>query len=455
MNGSLQQHRDGSPGIQVCAHLTDLLDTVVLEIFAGALAAAGEQMSQLDSQIALVAYGGYGRREMAPYSDVDLMLLHTPGSLSLVTPLAQQLVRDISDTGLKFGFSVRTVPQACQLSARDGVVFCSLVDSRFLGGSVRLFTHFTHAFTRMARRRSATLRGLIEAARGEECTKYGEAGDTVYLLEPNIKRSPGGLRDLQLLRWIGSARFGEADPDSLRRSGHVSDEDYRKLRRGQEYLLRLRNELHFHAQSTADVLDRGEQVRLAELYGFAGQEGLLPVEQFMRQYFDYTSTVREIVDHFVEGARLRHPYLRRTAAFLMSHQTEGLFRVGQTQIAATQRGLAKVTSSLVEVLRLMDLAGRYNCRIDHPTWRAIRQAMMARDDLAVDRDAAERFLSFLSQPNRLGQLLRRLHELRVLEKLVPGYDHARCLLQFNEYHKFTVDEHSIRSVERRYRIPPG
>ena len=151
----LVQHRNGSPGIQVCAHLTDLLDTVVLEIFEGALAASGERMSELCSQIALIPYGGYGRREMAPYSDVDLMLLHTPGSLPLVTPLAQQLVRDVSDTGLKFGFSVRTVRQACQMSARDGVIFSSLVDSRFLGGSVRLFTHFAHAFPRMARRRSA------------------------------------------------------------------------------------------------------------------------------------------------------------------------------------------------------------------------------------------------------------------------------------------------------------
>lgn len=442
------QHHEGTPGIQLCTRQTELLDSVVLEIFEGALASFGAKMPEVRSQIALVPYGGYGRREMAPYSDVDLMLLHTPASLSLVTPLAQQLVRDVSDTGLKFGFSVRTVQDACQLSAQDGVVFCSLVDSRFLGGSVRLYAQFARAFPRLARRRSAALLDLIQDARREECTKYGEAGETVYLLEPNIKRSPGGLRDLQMLRWVGFARYGEANPEHLQRLGHLSAEDYGQLRHAQEYLLRLRNELHFRAQCGSDVLYRNEQLRLAECYGFPGQEGLLPVEQFMREYFHHTSSVRQIVDHFVAGAQLRHVQLKRAIAFLTSHQVDGLYRVGQTQIAATRRGLVRITSSLAEVLRLMDLSGRYNCSIDHPTWRAIREALMARQDLAVDREAAARFLSFLSQPNRLGQLLRRLHELRALEKLVPGYDHARCLLQFNEYHKYTVDEHSIRSVER-------
>ncbi len=451
----LLQHREGSPGIQLCARLTELLDSVVLEIFEGALGSFGEQTAEVQSQIALVPYGGYGRREMAPYSDVDLMLLHTPGSLPLITPLAQRLVRDLSDTGLKLGFSVRSVRDACRLAARDAVIFCSLVDCRFLGGSVGLFTHFANAFPRMARWRSASLVEMIEAARSEECAKYGEAGDTVYLLEPNVKRSPGGLRDLQLLRWIGFARYGIASPELLRRAGHLSGEDYRSLRRAQEYLLRLRNELHFHAQGAADVLVRSEQVRLAELEGYPGQDGLLPVEQFMQEHFHQTSAVCEIVDHFVDGARWRHPYLRRFAGFMTSHQVEGLFRVGPTTISATRRGLARVTSSLTEVLRLMDLASRYNCCIDHPTWRAIRRAMRGRDDLVVDADTAKRFLSLLSHPTRLGPLLRRLHEIRALEKLVPGYDHARCLLQFNEYHKYTVDEHSIRSVERATEFQHG
>lgn len=285
---------------------------------------------------------------------------------------------------------------------------------------------------------------MVEEARREERVKYGE---TVYLLEPNVKRSRGGLRDLQLMRWIGFARYGEAEPAILQRGGYLTGADYRRLRRAQDFLLRLRNELHFHAKGPRDVLYRDEQMRVAEQYGYPGRDGVLPVEQFMQDYFQHTSTIREVVAHFVDGARWRHPMVRKVVSNLTSHRVGSDFRVGQFHISATQQGLEKVTSNLADVLRIMDLAARYDCRIDHPTWRAIREAMMSRNDIEVDRDAADRFRSLLSQRNRLGRILRRLHELRVLEKLVPGFAHARCLLQFNEYHKYTVDEHSLRAVE--------
>ena len=441
-----QQHRKGSPGIQVCTQLNELLDTLVLEIFEAALASYDEDLQQtVRSRIALVPHGGYGRREMAPYSDIDLMLLHTQGSLQLVAPLARRLVRDFSDTGIDLGFSLRTIGQACQMSARDPIIFTSLVDSRFLGGSVRFFRRFVNAFDKSARRSTASRIRMVGEARREERAKYGE---TVYLLEPNVKRSRGGLRDLQLMRWIGFIRYRQADPAILTRGGHLDGPDYRRLRRAQDFLLKLRNELHFHAKSSKDVLYRDEQVRIAELFGYQGNGNVLPVEQFMQDYFQHTSAIRQIVAHFTDGARWRHPFLRKFVSNLTSHHVGGDFRVGQFHISATQKGLGKVTSNLADVLRIMDLAGRYNCRIDHPTWRAIRTAMMSRNDIKVDRAGAESFRSLLSQRNRLGRLLRRLHELRVLEKLVPGFAHARCLLQFNEYHKYTVDEHSLRAVEQ-------
>lgn len=440
----LRQHRDGSPGIQVCARLTDLLDTVVLELFESALSSVPDADS-IREQLCLVANGGFARREMAPFSDVDLMLLHAQGALPRIAPIAKQLVQDFSDLGIDLGFSVRTVRQTRQMSARDAVIFTSLVDTRLLAGSVKLYARFDKSFGQLARHRSHALVRMVETARHDERMKYGE---TVYLLEPNVKRSRGGLRDLQMLRWIGFARYGQHDPKHLESSGLVSTSEYRSLRRAQDFLLRLRNEMHFHANSACDVLYRDDQLRIAELFGYEGRDGLRPVESFMQDYFSHTSAVRLAVGHFVDGARWRHPRLRRIVGSLGSHRVGRDFLVGPNYVSATRRGLEKLKSNLAEVLRLMDLTGRYDCRIDHPTWTAIRQAMMQRNDFDVDRVAAERFLSLMSQPNQLGRLLRRLHELRVLGKLVPGFEHVRCLLQFNEYHKFTVDEHSIQAVER-------
>ena len=439
----LRQHRDHSPGIQVCAHLTDLLDTFMLDLFEAAMEAAG--VSGQSAPIALVPYGGYGRREQAPYSDVDLMLLYDSKAENLARTLAQHLVRDISDLGVDLGFSMRTPQEASQLSSRDAVIFTSLVDSRFLGGSVGLYRKFLGQFAKMARQRAHPLVLMVEQARREERAKYGE---TVYLLEPNIKRSRGGLRDLQMIRWIGFARYGIREPELLQHSGLLTKVEYSTLRKTQEFLLKLRNELHFDAKTAHDVLYRADQIRIAEIQGYTGNEGQRPVEEFMQEYFSHTSSVRQIVGNFVEGARWRYPRLRRLAAMITSHRVGREFRVGPVHISATKKGLQSLRSNLADVLRLMELSGRYNCRIDHPTWQAIRQSMMTRQDVAVTEDTAKRFLSFLSQSNHLGRQLRQLHELRVLSKLVPGFEHSRCLLQFNEYHKYTVDEHSIQAVER-------
>jgi [protein-PII] uridylyltransferase len=438
-----EQHDARSPGIQVCTRLSDMLDHVVLELYESALAElAPDENSPLRREIALVAHGGYGRRDVAPFSDVDLMILQGPGASEEVAALARRLLHDLFDVGLILGQSVRTVHDACKMALKDATIFTSLVESRHLAGSEALYDRFKHKFQRTARRHWRKLVGDIERSREEERNQFGE---TVYLLEPNIKRSPGGLRDMQLLRWVGYARYGEAAPDSLQLAGAISKEDEAALRRALEFLLRVRNELQFHSGKAHDVLDRGEQVRIAEVFGYKGANGILPVEQFMREYFRNTDAVRHIVSRFLEGAR---PWMKLAEAIapIFSHQVEGDFRVGPTRISATKRGLTKLQGDLSQILRLADLSNLYNKRISHATSEAIYRAAPKLPDL-VTRESAERFLSVLSQPARLGEILRNLHELGVLERLIPAFEHARSLLQFNEYHKFTVDEHCLRAVE--------
>jgi [protein-PII] uridylyltransferase len=198
------QHDRGSPGIQVCARLTDLLDNVLLDLYHDAL---GLEEKEIEPLIALIPHGGYGRRDVAPYSDVDLMLLHEPGTATTIQPFVRRFTQSIYDTGLDLGFSTRTPRQACNLALQDPTIFTSLVESRFLGGSEHLLTRFFKKFRKNARRHSKRLIKVIKEARSEERQQFGE---TVYLLRPNIKRSRGGLRDLQLIRWIGIPPYGAA-----------------------------------------------------------------------------------------------------------------------------------------------------------------------------------------------------------------------------------------------------
>ena len=443
-----QQHAAGALGMQVCAHLTDLLDHVVLDLYQAAIndLADGGKADWL-SQIALVAHGGYGRRDVAPYSDVDLMILHTPSAASKVAPLAKRLLHDLFDAGLMLGQSVRTIRAACALARKDATIFTSLVESRHVAGSADLYGRFKNAFQRHSGLHWRSIVAAIEQARGNERSQYGE---TVFLLEPNVKRTRGGLRDIQLLRWVGFARYGSNEPDTLQLLGVLSKEDYRALRRASEFLLRVRNELHFHAGKSHDVLDRAEQVRIAEIYGFRGTEGLLPVEQFMQTYFRHTNQVSRVVGHLLSAAR---PWnrLHRMLNPIVSHQLDGDFRVGPARITATRRGAAKLRTNLVEVLRMADLANLYDKGVADSTWEIVQSSSIRTSEL-LTTPAIDRFLSLLSHPPRLAEMLRHLHEAGVLEKIIPAFSHARSLLQFNEYHKYTVDEHCIHAVEQATRF---
>lgn len=439
-----RQHDQDSPAVQVCTHWSDELDSVLADLFTATIEDLyGATQDGIVNQVALVPHGGYGRRDVAPFSDVDLMLLHSRSSGKRIRDLAGRLLMDLCDAGLDVGFSVRTPSQAISMSRTDPVIFSSLVESRFLLGSHDLFQRFKMRFQRNTRGRRGRLIRIVRDARRSERLQYG---DTVYLLEPNIKRSPGGLREVHLLRWAGFARYGVSGLDDLRQMDALSPNDCRRLKEANEFLLRLRNELHFHAGRPYDVLDKSEQLRIAMHQGYKGLEGVLPVERFMQEYFHHTGEIRYVVSHFVSRIEPRF-WLLQIVAPLLSHRVEQHYRVGPYHIRATRAGKALLKGNVAEVLRLMDLANMYDKWIDTNTWMTIRAAMEDIDRIEITDETIARFLSVLSQPARLADILRRLHELRVLEKIVPGMRHARCLLQFNEYHKYTVDEHCLRAVE--------
>jgi [protein-PII] uridylyltransferase len=435
------QHMAGSPGIQVSTALTDLVDGIVLELYSVALAAESEPEGR--DELALVALGGYARRDLAPYSDVDLMLLHHPNCQKSAVAVARRLNQDIVDAGLTLGFSLRTPQQAFSLSWRDAEIFTSLAEARCLTGNVPLFSRFFQYFRQGAMRRHTRLIDAVARARAEEQAKFGDTG---YVLRPNVKRSRGALRDVHMMRWLGFARYGQADLEQLEQLGVLPTDDYRRVRKAYHYLLRLRNELHFMFQKSHDTLDRSAQLRIAERWGYQAGPGLLPVEALMREYFEHTSDIRYDAALFLDSVRDRVPTTGLLERALAKRVGEDL-RIGRRRIWIPAERLPQAAGNLTTVLQLIDQAGRLGRRIDHTTWQAIRTAMRQRPEGPPDAAARERFLQILDDPRGLGQKLRRLHELRVLEQFIPGMKHARCLLQFNEYHKYTVDAHTLRAVD--------
>ena len=435
-----QLHEDGAPGRRVVNALSDLLDHVLLGLYRNCLEDFSPQVS---ANVSFVLHGGCGRREVAPFSDVDSMLLYQGSMTDELSEFSRRITQDITDAGFQLGFSLRTPRDACTMSLKDPAVFSSLTESRFLGGNPELYENYLNRLQRLASRRSTNLiRGIVDA-REQERLQFGE---TVYLLRPNIKKSRGALRDIHLIRWLGFVRFGETDIDQLCRRRALFGVEATRLQASAEFLLRLRNELHWQAHRANDGFGRNEQVRIAEKFGYVGDDGVLPVEKLMQDYFRFTSQIRNICDHFVAKSLNRGSFATNVFSPLVTRQLGENFLMGPLYIGVNKTAIESIQGDLSEVLRLMQLAAVHEKKIDYPTWDAIRHTMSSKPDIELTRQSAEQFMALLANTKMLADLLKLLHEMRVLEKILPDFKHTRGLLQFNEYHKYTVDEHTLNAI---------
>jgi [protein-PII] uridylyltransferase len=443
-----QQHNRGLDGARVCARFTSLVDTTIRQLHEAYL----EELQPVDAdklreRVALVAHGGYGRRQQAPYSDVDVMILYEGKLDESIKQLAARMWQDVSDINLALGHSLRGPDEAVKLARSDAQIGTSLLESRLMLGNSTVYDRFSKAMATMVQKNGTSLAPLFIAERRKERLEYGE---TVYLLEPNVKRSRGGLRDIHLLRWLWYIKAGEGDPDRLHDMGVLSKFDYRRLISAQSFLLRVRNEMHFHAGELCDGLSRAEQLRLAEFFQYRGRQGMLPVEQFMRDYFHHTNHVWQLAHRLSE---LMQPVSRVSQLLepVLGRKMEDDYQISRHEVSATPRATARLGRHREEVLKLVDLARREGKRISQDTWHFVY--LSAPHYTSEPKPAViSRFLQILANPARLGELLRRLHGLGVLEKIIPEFSHARSLLQFNQYHKYTVDEHCILAVEEATRF---
>lgn len=439
----------GATGLQVAGLLSQLVDDFLRELYGDALHAAGGDRSALTRGAALLAVGGTGRGDLAPYSDIDLLFLQASQEPAGFTEAVAAMVRHCWDAGLQLGHSVRTVADAIRMARQDSQFATALLEARCLCGSEALAEELHRAFVRQVIR--ARNGSFIEECLAEREKERQSHGAVVQQLEPDVKRSLGGLRDLHLLRWVGYARAGVADFDSLKLQGALSVEEARRLVLAYEFLTGVRIDLHFAAGRAQDVLSREDQLRLAEQRGIAGTAGLRPVERFMQQYFEHSTAVADIVGRFVERQRPR-PWIRSVVNYLMSFRVDDIYRIGAGQIDVVPRQRSRVCSSLEEVLRLTLTAVMHRVRIAPKLVDRLKQhaRQLAGQDLTPE--ARRLFLQILARPGTLGAALRVLYDVGVLEVVLPCLKHVRCLLQFNQYHAYTVDEHTLRTIEAAERF---
>ena len=422
-----QRLLDGATGAEVMATLTEFVDDLIIGRYRNAMRQAGEGAQVAGAQhCCLVALGGYGQRELAPYSDIDVMFIYREEAGEAAPALFREVLHHLWDLGFQVGHSMRTIHECIELAGQDLSIRTAMMTSRFLAGSPNLFQDFHRRYFKEVVGRGVGR--FIEQKMEERQREYVKFGQTIYLLEPNVKKSKGGLRDFHLLRWVGMARFLATTLQDLADRSLLSRQDCLLVTEARDFLWRVRAFLHVEAGMAQEILSFDEQVRIAALYGFEDRPHLLGVEQFMQQYYRHTMGLHETMLRFVDRCQAISAK-RRSPRALPGNMVDGYFVVTGRHVTVPSELRARVLDSPDLLLRLFDMARSRRLKIDADLLDEIHSHMDNVSSEAFRTPEVSRvFLKILAGPEAVAATLEAMHRAHLLEKLILVFATLRGLM---------------------------
>jgi [protein-PII] uridylyltransferase len=439
-------HRAGAQGRQTAAARSLALDQVVRCAFRAATwpREGGALPGGAQQGCALVAVGGYGRGELAPFSDLDLLFLHTGRRAEQTRQLAGRILQLLWDAGLTVGHSFRTVRECVSASHTDPHLRTALVTTRLVAGNGALTDCLRASLERERTRRAEEFLSIIQRERD---ARYAAYGSSVCLQEPNVKESAGGLRDLHTALWAAHARHGCATLESLRARGLVSDEECARAARAYDLLWRVRHSAHALAGRKTDRLTLDLQPAVAEEFGYRPTPHLLASEKFMRDYYrsarDLHVFGETLLARACETAKTQTAPRRwsrpRPASEPFSIEDGRLRLHGGAQVFRRRPLL------IFDAFALAQAAG---VPLDNALREAVRQSLHVVDrSLRESPAASEAFFKLLRRRGRVGFALRLMHEVGFLSRYIPEFARVTLLIQHDLYHHYTVDEHTLKAID--------
>lgn len=447
------KHQAGGGGREICARRSDLVDVLLQHVFTAATASTGsEEKAKLP--LALIALGGYGRGELNPFSDVDVMLLHGQNS-GKVSPYLEQMVEQILyllwDIGFKVGHSTRSIEDAITQANRDMRTKTSMLESRYLAGDAALAREFRDQFR--SKCVAGNERGYIEMRMQDQIARHKKFGDTVYMQEPHLKSGCGGLRDYQNLLWMTYFKEGALTTIHLVGKDWLSESDQRRIERAYDFLLRVRTDLHYATGRATDFLHLNLQEQIAKRLNYSPARGQLRSEALMREYFEHTRNIfrvtERITEQFVSGrATEKTRFLFSFLPLVRSDETRvGPFFIRNGQLNTDKRDLFhKDPAQMMHVFRLaqqraLDLSPDLEDLLSRSLGQTTRTYQYAKAPREV-------FKTILSQKGEVGRVLRMMHRVDFLGGYIPEFGQLTCLVQHEFRHRYTADEHTLVCIEK-------
>ena len=405
-------------------------------------------------RLAVIAVGGYGRGEMALYSDVDLLFLTS----FKVTPWAKSVIETMLyilwDLRLKIGHASRSAYDCLRLGSEDFTVRTAMLERRYLCGDCELSADLDQTLSQDLFQGSE--REFIEAKLEEREARHQKQGGERYLVEPNVKESKGGLRDLQSLFWIAKYVFHISSTAELSNLGVFRADEFKRLENAEGFLWGVRCHLHLSTKRAMDQLTFDLQVEIAERLGYRDRSGRRAVEHFMQDYFRHATAVGDLTRIFLTSLEASHakaaPLLSRI--FSRRPKPPDGFQVVHNRLAIDDEKV--FLSDKMNLLRLFQEGLRTGLLLHPDAMRLVTAKLNLVDDaMRNNPTAADIFLNLLLNHGNPGRALRRMNELGILAKFIPEFEPIVAMMQFNMYHHYTVDEHTIQCIINLAEIERG
>src|SRR6184192_3527168 len=447
------KHQAGGGGREICARRAELVDILLQYVFCAAAAAAREN-GGAEVPLALVALGGYGRGELNPFSDIDVMLLHQgkKGISPHLEEMVQQVLYLLWDSGFKVGHSTRSIKEAVAQANQDMRTKTAMLESRFLAGDADLAREFRRQFR--SKCVDGSEREYVELRIQDQVARHKKFGDSVYLQEPNLKSGCGGLRDYQNLLWMTYFREGSLSTNQLVGKDWLSESDQRQIERAYDFLLRLRTDLHYATGRATDILHINLQEQIAKRLHYFPRNGQLRSETLMRDYYGHARNILRVTERITEQFVRGYVTSKTRALFsflplIGSDKTPigDSFFVRNKQLYPARRDLFRTEPE--QMMLAFQLAQERGLDLSPELADLVSRSLgLVTRTYQYARGPREIFKAILSQKGRVGRILRMMHRVDFLGRYIPEFGQLTCLVQHEFLHRYTADEHTLVCIDK-------
>lgn len=405
-------------------------------------------------EVAILAVGGYGRDEMSPYSDVDLLFLHQEKSPKPVQELIEKILYPLWDESFELGYAVRNLKECFELMQRDQTIFTGLLESRHIAG----FEDYTQALNTKVQELCADEKfrtTFLEDKIDERRQRLKKFGGSVYILEPSVKEAEGSLRDLHLIRWIQTVFQIPGGFSGLAQHGYLSSEEADFLEDCLAFFLQVRELIHKIEKKKKDQLTFVIQVQIAETLGYKDTESSRAVEKFMQDYYSKASQVSHLCKILLKKIPQKKKSLLESLLKTFKSKDLGTdFQAVDDQIFfKDQLAISQKPETLMQVFRLIQ---KHDLSLNYETLEAVTQHLfLVDDDFRNNTTTSETFKEIMSDLARLGKTFFAMFETHFFEEYIPEFKHLKNRVQHDIYHVYTVDMHSIFALEELSRLYEG